>query len=114
MRLHLITGQSNELHSPLVELVAELLDPAKLGGADGGVVSWVGEQDGPAGEKRVIMWLESMYTRLTCPGSSCGSQYCPEWCRQRSLEQHLQVLELVQAWWSEKGYMCGKNLLGQV
>merc|ERR1719186_1993698 len=48
MGLHLVTGQGNELHTPLVEFVAELLDPSELGGADGGVVSWVGEEDGPA------------------------------------------------------------------
>ena len=46
--LHLITRQGDKLDTPLSKLVAECLHPAKLGGADRGVVSRMREEDGPA------------------------------------------------------------------
>lgn len=42
------TYQANHLHTPLLEFILELRKGTQLGGADGGEVGGVGEQDSPA------------------------------------------------------------------
>jgi len=46
--VHLVTAESNQLHSALCKIIAQHLNPAKLSGAHWSIVSRVGEEDGPA------------------------------------------------------------------
>lgn len=47
--VHWVAGEGNHLDTPLLKLWYELGHHAELSGADGSVVSWVGEQDTPPG-----------------------------------------------------------------
>lgn len=51
--LHAVDGEGDHFDPPLAELAAQSRRSAQLCGADGGVVSGVGEQDPPPGIERI-------------------------------------------------------------
>lgn len=55
--LDAVDGEGDHLHVALVELRRQLCRPAKLRGADGCVVPWVGEEDAPSERKEQEMAL---------------------------------------------------------
>jgi len=46
--VHLVTAESDQLHSTLSKVIAQHLNPAKLSGANWSVIGRMGEEDGPA------------------------------------------------------------------
>jgi hypothetical protein len=72
VRLNGVGGKADQLDTALGELGLQLREGAQLGGADRGVVFWVGEQDNPVVANELVEVngaLRSLSLEVGCDGS---------------------------------------------